>query len=309
MALRGRPRHPDVLTPREWDVFDLLRRECTNEQIAAELGITLDGAKYHVSSILSKLGVTSRVEAAHWQPSDAVPGGRNGWAFLPALLRGLGLTMAAATIIGVGVLGFGVFMSGSGDDVPGDSAQTVLNADDLTGGSDTPEQPAGSSLTPTPITQRPAGHGEDSEGSGLANIYDPDGGAQDDGDSGPNATGGVLTRTPAPGNSGSPVTKTPAPATHTPAVTRTPAPPTPCGSCPPAAPTSTKTPSPGLPAAPTPTPTATPTPAPAGTEEPQESETEEPRESEQPAETDEPTGTPEHTETPEPYESEGPGLE
>jgi DNA-binding CsgD family transcriptional regulator len=305
MALRGRPRHPDVLTPREWDVFDLLRRDCTNEQIAAELGITLDGAKYHVSSILSKLGVTSRIEAANWQPSDTVPGGRNGWAFLPALLRGLGLAMAAATIIGVGVLGFGVFMSRSGEDVPEDSSQSVLNADDLTDGGEAPEQPAGSSLTPTPITQRPASLDDESDNPALVTVHDPDDTPGVGDNSGPDATGSAPTKTAEPANSGSAATKTPAPTTTRPTVTRTPAPPTPCGSCPPAAPTLTKTPTPGIPAAPTPTPTATPTPAPTqGTEEPQE--TEEPHESEHPDETDEPAGTPEHTETPEPRESEAP---
>ncbi len=68
MARRGRPRHPDILTPREWDVLALLREAATNEQIGARLGITERTAKFHVSEILSKLGVSSREEAAAWQP-------------------------------------------------------------------------------------------------------------------------------------------------------------------------------------------------------------------------------------------------
>ena len=56
--------HPDELTPREREVFDLLRLGLTNEEIAERLGISLDGAKYHVSQILSKLGVATRTEAA-----------------------------------------------------------------------------------------------------------------------------------------------------------------------------------------------------------------------------------------------------
>jgi NarL family two-component system response regulator LiaR len=51
-------------TPREREVFELLRLGLTNEEIAERLGISLDGAKYHVSQILSKLGVSSREEAA-----------------------------------------------------------------------------------------------------------------------------------------------------------------------------------------------------------------------------------------------------
>ncbi len=54
------------LTPRESEVLDLLRLGLTNEEIAGRLGITLDGAKYHVSQIISKLGVRDRYEAASW---------------------------------------------------------------------------------------------------------------------------------------------------------------------------------------------------------------------------------------------------
>ncbi|HEY4686531.1 MAG TPA: helix-turn-helix transcriptional regulator, partial [Dehalococcoidia bacterium] len=43
-----RPPYPDVLTPREWEVLDLLREGLTNDQIARRLGISRDGAKYHV---------------------------------------------------------------------------------------------------------------------------------------------------------------------------------------------------------------------------------------------------------------------
>ena len=61
---RGRPKYDDVLTPREWEVLDLLRQGKTNEQIAYHLGISVNGAKFHVSEIISKLGVSSRREAA-----------------------------------------------------------------------------------------------------------------------------------------------------------------------------------------------------------------------------------------------------
>lgn len=65
---RGRPRHPDILTPREWEVLELLRRDLSNREIAEKLDISFDGVRYHVSEILSKLGVSSRREAAAWQP-------------------------------------------------------------------------------------------------------------------------------------------------------------------------------------------------------------------------------------------------
>ena len=66
MAKRGRPHHPDILTPREWEVHALLREGLSNQAIAERLSISLAGAKYHVSEILSKLGVASREEAAAW---------------------------------------------------------------------------------------------------------------------------------------------------------------------------------------------------------------------------------------------------
>jgi DNA-binding CsgD family transcriptional regulator len=64
---RGRPRHDDILTPREWQVLELIRQGLTNEQIAERLGISADTAKFHVSEILGKLGVTTRREAAAWR--------------------------------------------------------------------------------------------------------------------------------------------------------------------------------------------------------------------------------------------------
>lgn len=70
MRGRGRPRHPDILTPREWEVLSLLREGLSNERIAEHLGVTLSTARFHVSEILGKLGVASREEAAKWTPTD-----------------------------------------------------------------------------------------------------------------------------------------------------------------------------------------------------------------------------------------------
>mgnify|MGYP003497521350 CR=1 FL=1 len=47
-------------TPRQREVLDLLVRNRTNGQIAETLGISLDGAKWHVSEIITKLGVDTR---------------------------------------------------------------------------------------------------------------------------------------------------------------------------------------------------------------------------------------------------------
>lgn len=74
MKRRGRPPYPDVLTPRQQEVLELLRDGLTNGEIARELGISSDGAKFHVSEIIGRVGVTSREEAAQWQP-DRQPAG------------------------------------------------------------------------------------------------------------------------------------------------------------------------------------------------------------------------------------------
>jgi hypothetical protein len=53
--------------------------------IAVRLGISPDGVKYHVSEILSKLGVSSRQEAAAWRPRRPWTAGL--FAFLTSKLR------------------------------------------------------------------------------------------------------------------------------------------------------------------------------------------------------------------------------
>ncbi len=68
MGKRGRPRSPELLTPREQEVLELIRGGLTNPQIADQLGISIEGVKYHVSEILSKLCVSTREEAAAWRP-------------------------------------------------------------------------------------------------------------------------------------------------------------------------------------------------------------------------------------------------
>jgi DNA-binding NarL/FixJ family response regulator len=56
-------RGPEVLTAREAEVFALVAQGRSNKQIAAELSLGLRTVESHVSSLLAKLGATSRTEA------------------------------------------------------------------------------------------------------------------------------------------------------------------------------------------------------------------------------------------------------
>jgi DNA-binding NarL/FixJ family response regulator len=51
------------LSDREIEVLELLAQGMANKQIAAALGISEHTAKFHVSSIYTKLNVTNRAEA------------------------------------------------------------------------------------------------------------------------------------------------------------------------------------------------------------------------------------------------------
>jgi DNA-binding NarL/FixJ family response regulator len=56
--------NPSSLTDRELDVLALVAEGSTNREIAEQLGVSVKTAGHHVSSVLTKLGVRSRGEAA-----------------------------------------------------------------------------------------------------------------------------------------------------------------------------------------------------------------------------------------------------
>lgn len=58
------PQSREALTPREIDVLRLVAEGKANKEIARDLGITEQTAKSHVHSILGKLGMLSRTQAA-----------------------------------------------------------------------------------------------------------------------------------------------------------------------------------------------------------------------------------------------------
>jgi len=100
---------PDDLTSREREVLDLIRVGLTNEEIASRLDISVSGAKYHVSQILSKLGVATRDEAA----AVALGERRAWWAPWPLWAKIAGAATVVAMVAGLAVLGWGLLRTSS----------------------------------------------------------------------------------------------------------------------------------------------------------------------------------------------------
>ena len=73
---RGRPPHPDVLTPAEWQVLDWLRHGLNRHEIARRRGTSLDAVKYHLANIAAKLGVDGTGDLRHWPGAPATSGRR-----------------------------------------------------------------------------------------------------------------------------------------------------------------------------------------------------------------------------------------
>ncbi|MCA9829276.1 MAG: helix-turn-helix transcriptional regulator [Dehalococcoidia bacterium] len=106
-----RPSHYNVsrmrdLTPRQREVLALMAAGKTNAEIANDLGITLDGAKFHVSEILDRLDVSSREEAvAAWHA------GRHPAARFRRAIGGMfasKLALGAAGALAVAAAGIGI---------------------------------------------------------------------------------------------------------------------------------------------------------------------------------------------------------
>ena len=108
---RGRPPHPDVLTPAEQRVLEELRRGGTNVEIAVRLGLSPETVKTHIASMLGKLGFDDRHTLASWRPDQdrrRLPG----LLALPPALASLGrpLLWAGTALGGVAVVAVAVVL-------------------------------------------------------------------------------------------------------------------------------------------------------------------------------------------------------
>lgn len=72
------PGRSDVdLTPREWQVLELVADGLQNKIIAAQLSLSEHTIKLHIHNLLKKIGVSNRTCAANWFQHLASPGSNN----------------------------------------------------------------------------------------------------------------------------------------------------------------------------------------------------------------------------------------
>lgn len=64
---RGRPPHPDVLTPAEWRIAHAVRHGMGTRMIAQRQGVSIDAVKFHLGNILDKLGLDNRAQLRSWE--------------------------------------------------------------------------------------------------------------------------------------------------------------------------------------------------------------------------------------------------
>lgn len=104
------------LTPRQREVIELMAKGYTNARIGEELGISLDGAKWHVSEILTVLDVDTREQAVQvWRKHS-----RSDRRFARALrsiapataLRWFGGAAAVGVAAGLGLVAWAVLSNG-----------------------------------------------------------------------------------------------------------------------------------------------------------------------------------------------------
>lgn len=110
------------LTDRQREVLRLIERGHTNSEIAEMLGISLQGAKWHVRELLGKFGVDSREELAEaWAQGRSAPERVRSW--LSALAALVPAKAAVGGVAGVAVLAVSAAAviagsTGAGDNTP-----------------------------------------------------------------------------------------------------------------------------------------------------------------------------------------------
>lgn len=115
---RGRPPHPELLTPAEQRVLKELQAGRRNAEIADQLGISINTVRYHVSNILGKLDQPNRVALRDLSDQATPSRSRLGIAWLGFGREGSGVgALIASVTAAVAVAGLLVVANG-GTGVP-----------------------------------------------------------------------------------------------------------------------------------------------------------------------------------------------
>ena len=155
---RGRPRHPDILTPAEWRVLDELRAGGTNVEIAVRLGVSPDAVKFHISNMLAKLGLEDRQQLASWD-RDPERGRLRALLAIPVALGSLArplVWLGAGTAVLAGAAAIAVVLvvvSVSDDAVPVIPLATPTPISPTVGATSSPQPAPPSTVSPTPTPQ------------------------------------------------------------------------------------------------------------------------------------------------------------
>ncbi|MEO8540309.1 MAG: helix-turn-helix transcriptional regulator [bacterium] len=152
MSSRRASSDPSVrvtLTPRQEEVLRMMAEGATNAQIAERLGLSLEGAKWHIREIFGRLGVDSREEAvAVWRHRRR----RNPFGWIGALpVFG---SLAAGAVVVVVVAAVALVAVRGGDTTHNAAAVPTVTVTSLA--TAVPNTAAlGTSLAITPTAQRP----------------------------------------------------------------------------------------------------------------------------------------------------------
>lgn len=85
-------------------MLDLVRRGLPNGEIGSLLDISVNTVRYHVSNMLSKLGLENRAELASWRPPERPRNARLAWLHLPSVAAGVTATLMTSALVGAAVL-------------------------------------------------------------------------------------------------------------------------------------------------------------------------------------------------------------